>query len=235
MLAAAPILAQSPPSGTDAAAPPQPGPAKVQNGTSNDRLLFALPNFQTVEDVGHLAPLTLAQKYKLVFRGAFDPVQYPWYGMLAGIGQATNSDAAWGQGAVGYAKRYGAAFGDGVLENFMVGAVLPSALHQDPRFYQTSHGSVWHRLGYAVSRVVVTYSDSGKQRFNYSEILGSSMTAAIATYSWHPHDERKLSDIASVWLTQLGYDTLTYATREFWPDLRRWLLKKKKPAPAAPM
>jgi len=230
---AAAMPAQSPPPGTDAPAPAQIGEPKVHNGTSNDRLLFALPNFQTLEDLGHVPPLTAGQKYKLVLRSAFDPVQYPWYGMLAGIGQATNSEAAYGQGGAGYAKRYGSAFGDGVLENFMVGAVLPTALHQDPCFYQTSHGSVWHRLGYAMSRVVVTFSDSGKQQFNYSEILGSSMTAAIATYSWHPHDERKPSNIASVWATQLGYDTLTYVTREFWPDLRRWLLKKK-PTAAAP-
>jgi hypothetical protein len=229
---ALPVLSQTP-APPDTPAPATAGEPKVKNGTSNDRLLFALPNFQTLEDVGHVAPLTAGQKYKLVLRSAFDPVQYPWYGMLAGIGQATNSEAAFGQGAEGYAKRYGAAFGDGVLENFMVGAVLPAALHQDPRFYQTSKGSAWHRLGYAMSRVVLTFSDSGKQQFNYSEILGSSMTATIATYSWHPRDERTIGDIGSVWGTQIGYDTLTYVTREFWPDLRRWLLKKKHPATVA--
>lgn len=227
--------AQYPPPGSDEPAPTASAASlepKVQNGTSNDRLLFALPNFQTLEDLGHVPPLTAGQKYKLVARSAFDPVQFAWYGMLAGIGQATNSEPAFGQGATGYAKRYGAAFGDGILENFMVGAVLPSAFHQDPRFYQTSKGSAWHRLGYAMSRVVVTFSDSGKQEFNYSEVLGSSMTATIATYSWHPRDERTISNIATVWGTQIGYDTLSYVTREFWPDLRRWLLQKKKPATA---
>lgn len=172
--------------------------------------------------------MTAGQKYQLAFRGAFDWVQYPWYALLAGIGQAENSDASYGQGATGYAKRYATNFGDGVIENFMVGAILPAALHQDPRFYQTSKGGFAKRLGYAMSRIVVTRSDSGAAQFNYSEILGSSMTAAIATYSYHPHDERKLTDIASVWVTQLGYDTLTYVLREFWPDLRRKILRNKQ-------
>jgi len=236
MLLAVSLRAQSIAPDAPAAAPSAasaPGAPKIENGTSNDRLLFALPNFQSVEDAGNLPPLTAGQKFNLVFRSSFDLVQYPWYAMLAGIGQATNSEAAYGQGAVGYAKRYGSNFGDGILENFMVGAVLPTALHQDPRFYQTSHGTVMHRLGYAMSRVVVTFSDSGEQEFNYSELLGSSMTAVIATYSWHPHDERNIGNIASVWVTQLGYDTLTFVVREFWPDLRRWLLRNREPAVTA--
>lgn len=121
-----------------------PGTPKIENGTSRDRLLFALPNFQSVEDVGRLPPLTAGQKYKLVFRSAFDPVQYPWYAMLAGIGQATNSESSFGQGAAGYGKRYVPVFADGIMEYFMVGAILPSVLHQDPRFYQTSKGSFMH-------------------------------------------------------------------------------------------
>jgi hypothetical protein len=213
-------VAQTAASETAPTSPP-PGTPKIENGTSNDRLLFALPNFQSVEDVGKLPPLTEGQKYKLVVRSAFDPVQYPWYAMLAGIGQATNSESSYGQGAEGYGKRYGLVFADGIMENFMVGAILPSALHQDPRFYQTSKGSFMHRLGYAMSRVVVTRSDSGKEQFNYSEILGSSMTAVFGGYTYHPRQDHNIGNVATVWVTQLSYDTLSYVTREFWPDIRR--------------
>ena len=225
----APVSQQEP-----APTPTGRGTPKIENGTSNDRLLFALPNFQSVEDAGKLPPLTAGQKYGLVARSAFDPVQGPWYAMLAGIGQATNSEKSFGQGAEGYGKRYGTVFADGIMENFMVGAILPAALHQDPRFYQTSKGSFTHRLGYAMSRIVRTYSDSGTPQFNYSEVLGSAMTATIASYSYHPRDDRHIGNIATVWVTQLSYDALSYVTREFWPDIRRKLVGHKHQADPKP-
>ncbi len=237
MLVGVPLSAQTaaPDASSDGSAQPQPAnavPNSAQNAASSKRLLFALPNFQTVDDTGTLPPLNAGQKFKLAARGAFDYVQIPWYAMLAGFGQAENSEPAYGQGGVGYARRFASDLGDGVTENFMVGAVLPSLLHQDPRFYRTSEGGFMHRLGYALSRIVVTRSDSGAEQFNYSEILGSAMTAGMVTYAYHPREDRNLSNIASVWVTQLGYDALTYVTREFWPDLRRKIVRKQESASA---
>lgn len=201
---------------------------QYKNGTSNDRLGFVLPNFLTLENAGQVPPLTSGQKFKAVARGAFDYVQYPWYGFLAGISQAENSESAYGQGAQGYAKRYGAAFADGTIENFMVGAVFPSLLHQDPRFFQSEDGSVLHRADYAVSRIVITRGDSGKREFNCSEICGSALAAVISTYSYHPREDRTLGNTASVWGSEIGWDTLTLVVKEFWPDIRRKIRKPKQ-------
>lgn len=195
--------------------------------TSNDRLFFALPNFLTLENGGNVPPLTVGQKFKVVARGSFDYIQIPWYAALAGISQAQNSEPGYGQGAEGYGKRFGSAFADGTIENFMTQAILPSLLHQDPRFFQESQGGFWHRTGYAVSRIVVTRSDSGHQQFNFSEVFGSAAAASISTYSYHPSADRTLSNTASVWGTQVGYDTITIVVKEFWPDIRRKLSKKK--------
>jgi hypothetical protein len=195
-------------------------------GTSNDRLFFALPNFLTLENSGRVPPLTTGQKFKVVTRSSFDYIQIPWYGFLAGVSQAENSEPGYGQGAEGYGKRFGAAFADGTIENFMTGAILPSLLHQDPRFFQSGKGGFWRRTGYAMSRIVVTRTDSGGQQFNYSEVVGSAASAAISTYSYHPSADRTLSNTASVWGTQVGYDTITIVVKEFWPDIRRKLKKK---------
>jgi hypothetical protein len=196
------------------------------NGTSKDRLGFVLPNFLTVENAGKIPPLTAKQKFAVVARGSFDWAQYPWYGFLSGISQAENSEPGYGQGAEGYGKRYGAAWADGTIENFWTGAILPSLLRQDPRFYQKGKGGFWHRTGYAMSRIVVTRSDSGNNQFNFSEIFGSAISAGISTYSYHPRAEKTLRNTASVWGTQVGYDTLTLVVKEFWPDIRRKLRKK---------
>jgi hypothetical protein len=202
------------------------GTSGTTSATSKDRLFYALPNFLTLENSGHVPPLTAGQKFKVVARSSFDPVQYFWYGFLAGISQAQNSEPGFGQGAEGYGKRYGSAFADGTIENFMTAAVLPSLLHQDPRFFQSGQGGFGRRTGYAVSRIFVTRTDSGHQQFNFSEILGSAASASISTYSYHPSGDRTFGNTMSVWGSQVGYDTVTIVIKEFWPDIRRKLRKK---------
>jgi len=208
------------PSAEAPAAAPVVQPSRA-SGTSNDRLFNVLPNFLTLENAGQLPPLTVSGKFQVVARGTFDYVQIPWYGLLAGLSQAQNSEPGYGHGAAGYGKRYGAYVADGTIENFMVGAVLPSVLHQDPRFYQSSNGRFLHRLGYAVSRIAVTRGDSGAAQFNASEIFGSAISAGISTYSYHPQADRTLPNAISVWGSQIGYDTISIVIKEFWPDIRR--------------
>jgi hypothetical protein len=197
-----------------------------QSGTSKDRLFFALPNFLTLENAGQVPPLTTGQKFKVVAKGSFDYVQFAWYGFLAGISQAEDSEDGFGQGAAGYGKRYGAYWADGTIENFLTGAILPTVFRQDPRYFQSGQGGFWKRTDYSVSRIFVTRTDSGHNQFNVSEILGSAMAAGISTYSYHPRADRKLGNAASVWGSQVGYDTITLVVKEFWPDIRRKMKKQ---------
>ena len=240
-----PATAAQDPSGSSEKKSPDPQDPKAQDnskaqdkqdkgktepsGTSNDRLFYTLPNFLTVQNAGTLPPLTTWQKFKVVARGSFDYVEYPWYAALAGVSQAENSEPGYGQGAAGYGKRYGAAFADGTIENFMTGAVLPSLLRQDPRFYQLPEGTFWHRTGYAISRIFVTRTDSGHEQFNFSEIFGAALSAGISTYSYHPRSDRNVGNAASVWGTQIGLDTITIVVKEFWPDIRGKIQKKRHP------
>ena len=159
--------------------------SRNRRSPKNDRLFFVLPNYLTVENAKKIPPLTTGQKFKLVALGTFDPVEFPYVGVLALIDQAENTDPSFRQGFAGYAKRYGAAFADTTIENFMVGAVFPSLLHQDPRYYQSGKGGFFHRAGYAALRVFITRTDSGKKQFNYSELAGSALAAALSN-TYHP-------------------------------------------------
>ncbi len=190
-------------------------------GTSNDRLFFALPNFLTIENASQIPSLTAKQKFRVQTRTSFDYVVVPWYGFLAGISQAENSEPEYGQGAGGSGKRYGTALADGTIENFLVFAILPSLLHQDPRFYQMPREAFARRAVYAISRIFITRSNSGHRQFNFSEILGSAIAAGISTYTYHPRPERTLGNMASVWGSQVGYDAISIEVKEFWPDIRR--------------
>jgi hypothetical protein len=230
-----PTTAPSAPQSTSDQAKPVQGTTAPDKsaGTSNDRLFYTLPNFLTLERGGHVPPLTSKQKFQVVFRGSFDPVIYPWYGFLSAISQAQDSEPGYGQGWGGYGKRYGAAFADGTIENFITGAILPSVLHQDPRYFQLGSGSFTHRALYAISRNIVTRTDSGGSQFNYSEIVGGGMSAFISTYSYHPSEDKTISNTMSVWATQYAYDTITIVVKEFWPDIHRKLSHKnivKEPA-----
>lgn len=227
------------------------GQGKVA-GTSNDRLFYTLPNFLTLENGKQLPPLSTKEKFKVVALGTFDPIQYPWWGLLSAISQAENSEPAFGQGWEAYGKRYGTTAADSTIENFMVGAVVPSLLHQDPRFYYSSNGGFGRRAGYAISRIFVTRGDSGHSQFNFSEIFGSASAAAISTYSYHPRStylstptnphkfigsDRTLTNAGDVWATQLTLDTITLVVKEFWPDIHRKMSHKHKndlPEPPTP-
>jgi hypothetical protein len=244
---APPPASSQPPSDQDKAGQSTSGQGKVA-GTSNDRLFLALPNFLTLENAGNVPPLTTGQKFKVVALGSFDKIEFPWYGFLSGISQAQNSEPGYGQGWKGYAKRYGSAFADGTLENFMTSAVFPTMLHEDPRYFQSGQGSFWRRTGYSISRIFVTRTDSGGTEFNYSEIVGSAISAAISTNTYHPRafittrynpatnmltyvhndSDRTLPNTLSVWGTQVGYDTITIVVKEFWPDIHRKMNHKHK-------
>ena len=220
------------------------GEGKVA-GTSNDRLFYALPNFLTLQGRKRLPPLSTKDKFKVVALGTFDYFEFPWWGALSAISQAEDSEPAYGQGWAAYGKRYGTQAADSTVENFMVGAVFPSLLHQDPRFYQSGEGGFSRRMGYAVSRIFVTRGDSGRAQFNYSEIFGASTAAAISTFSYHPKStylrtptnphlfvasDRTIGNAASVLATQVTLDTITIVVKEFWPDIHRKMSRKPKPA-----
>jgi hypothetical protein len=191
-------------------------------GTSNDRLFYVLPNFMTLEESEHVPPLTTKEKFAVTARGIYDPAEFALTGIVALLGQASNSDPSYGQGLEGYAKRYATTYGDNVIENFMASAIFPTIFRQDPRYFQLGHGGAKKRVWHAFTRAFVTRSDSGERHeFNISEVGGALAAAAISTYTYHPQSDRGIGEVFSVWGTQVGWDVGTYVLKEFWPDLRR--------------
>ncbi len=195
-------------------------------GKQGTRVFGVIPNQLTVEGAKKVTPISVGEKFKLVAEGAFDPYEFFVVGVLAGIGQATNDTPSWGQGAKGFGIRYGTNFGDQIAGNFMVGAVIPSLFRQDPRYFQSGRGSFWRRSGYALSRVVVTRGDSGKTQFNVSEIAGNGIAGVISN-AYHPASNRTFEQTTQTWATQLGVDAIGFELKEFWPDIRRKVFKKK--------
>ena len=152
------------------------------------RLIGIIPNFYT-SYIHDAAPLTAKQKFALATRGTFDPVALIGVGMAAGMEQATNAYAGYGQGAAGYSKRYAAKFVDGRSSDFLTHAVFPALFHQDPRYYYQGSGSVKSRLGHAVGSAFVTRNDIGRTVPNYSYLLGNMCSGALSNL-YYPQANR---------------------------------------------
>ncbi|MGB7435657.1 MAG: carboxypeptidase-like regulatory domain-containing protein [Candidatus Acidiferrum sp.] len=143
------------------------------------RLFGVIPNFY-VSYVPDAAPLTTRQKFQLAWKSSIDPVSFGVTGAVAGIQQASDKFEGYGQGAAGYGRRYGAAYGDLVSGTFIGGAIFPSLLKQDPRYFYKGTGTVRSRVLYAIANSVICKGDNGHWEPNYSGIAGSLAAGGIS-------------------------------------------------------
>jgi carboxypeptidase family protein len=176
------------------------------------RVFGFIPNFY-VTYVPDPAPLIARQKFELAFRSVIDPFTFVAVGFLAGLQQASDEFGAYGQGAEGYAKRYGAAYGNVVSSTFIGSAILPTIFKQDPRYFYRGTGSKKSRLGYALANAVICKGDNKKWQFNYSEVIGAFATGAIS-YTYYPEGDRH----GVIWengLIKLGESAVAGVFQEF--------------------
>lgn len=144
------------------------------------RVLGFVPNFYVSYEGDAAAPLTAKQKSHLAWKATMDPVTIATVNVIAGVDQATNRFSGYGQGAQGYAKRYGAAYANFASRLVIGGAILPSLLKQDPRYFYKGTGTKRSRFLYAISRTVVTKGDNQRWQPNYSSVLGDLAAGGIS-------------------------------------------------------
>jgi hypothetical protein len=154
----------------------------------HQRILGILPNFY-VSYLPDAAPLTRKQKFKLAVHVSVDPITFFKVGVASGIEQWQGDFAGYGQQFSGYAKRFGASYGDSLSSTFLGAALFPSLLHQDPRYYYRGHGHVVVRALYAISTTVVCKGDSGHWQPNFSNVLGNLGAAGISSL-YYPESDR---------------------------------------------
>ena len=152
------------------------------------RILAVIPNFYA-SYVADAAPMNPKQKFGLAWKLAIDPTSFVIPGIIAGGQQANNSFPGYGQGAAGYARRFGAAYGDFFIGTYISSAILPSILKQDPRYFYKGTGTTKSRILYAISRSVMTKGDNGHWQPDYSGILGSLAAGGISNL-YYPEGSR---------------------------------------------
>ncbi len=190
----------------------------------HQRVAGVMATFNTTSNRDAL-PLSPGQKFRLFFRSSTDPWPFLLAGVVSGIGQANDSYPEWGQGAQGYAKRYGAAYSDAFIGNFFGNAVLPVVLHEDPRYFQKGTGSRAGRFLWAAASTFWCKRDNGKWGPNYANVGGNMIGAAIAR-AYYPDSERDLPSTLSDGITVSVEGIVGAEVIEFWPDIARAVKRK---------
>lgn len=152
------------------------------------RVLGVFPNYYVSYDP-HAVPLTARQKFQLAWRTEIDPVTWAMTGAVAGFEQAGNTFPAYGQGAQGYGRRFGANYADGFFSTELGGAVFPAMFKQDPRYFYKGTGTIRSRTMYAIANAIVCKGDNGHWQFNYSAFAGAMAAGGIANL-YYPASDR---------------------------------------------
>lgn len=148
------------------------------------RVLGVFPNFYVTYSPDP-APLTTKLKYQLAFRSLIDPVTFASTALFAGFDQVGDTPD-YQEGAIGYAQRFGAGYADAATSTMIGQAILPSLLHQDPRYFYQGTGSVASRIRHAAAFSVLCKGDNGRWQFNYSGVGGDLASGAISNLYYPP-------------------------------------------------
>jgi len=150
------------------------------------RMIGIVPNFYVIYSA-HPMPLSAGQKFSLAIRSAYDPTNFIFTGIAAGIQQGLDGIPEWGQDWPGYGQRYGALFAGGITDIMITGAIMPSLFRQDPRYYYKGTGSIRSRIFYAIgTNTVICKGDNGHWQPNYSNVIGTFASAGLTNLYYPP-------------------------------------------------
>ncbi|MGA9967616.1 MAG: carboxypeptidase-like regulatory domain-containing protein [Terriglobales bacterium] len=204
------------------AASPEEIAAEQVKAEEQQRIFGIIPNFYVVYD-HNAVPLTAKLKFRLATKVLVDPVTIIGVAAFAGINQAADNPN-YGQGAKGYAERFGAGYADGAIDIMVGGAILPSLLHQDPRYFYQGTGTNKSRALHALSSPFVCRGDNGRLQPNYSTIGGDLAAAALANV-YYPESNRGPGLFLGNFFIATGQRALANVAQEF--ILRRLTPKAK--------
>ncbi len=176
------------------------------------RSLRFIPNMYVTYE-SHPEPLTAAMKFHLAYKGLTHPTFFILESSWAGIQQAANTPN-WPLGAEGYGKRFGASLASGSSEMLFSNAILPSLLHQDPRYFYQGSGTKWSRAGHAILAPFVCKGDNGASQPNYSQIGGALISASLAN-TYYPESNRGAGLVFKSFGTDMGIHVALGLAQEF--------------------
>ena len=170
--------------------------------------------------------MTAGQKMKLAFHSQVDPVAFAAAFVVAGYREALDDDPGFGWGAEGYGKRSGAAYLDAFDGGIIGNGILPSILHQDPRYFRLGHGTTTHRILYTLAtNVMAKHDNTHKWEPNYSNVGGNIIAGAISNL-YYPSSGAGIGQTFSNGFIVTAEGGFGSIFQEFWPDISRKFLHR---------
>jgi len=190
---------------------------------SPGHIFWVIPAFK-VEYGKDFKPLTAKEKFSEWARGAYDPLGLGAGAVEAATFEHSSKDGfcGYGHGWGGYGKCFGSLELDANVSSFIGDFALTTLMHQDPRYFRLGHGSFGKRVWYSVSRVFLTYNDSGQTVFYSSALAGTAAAGGISNL-YYPKQDRGIGHTFSRIGIDLGNTALYNAAAEFWPDINHKL------------
>lgn len=197
----------------------------LEPAPQDKRILGVLPNYRTADGTQPFQRISAKFKMTIAAKDSFDWPNYLTGGAFAALYQLEDQNPSFGQGLAGYGRRYSTSYADQVIGNMLTEGFMPILFHEDPRYFRKVNGKKWGRFGYAATRVFVAKTDTGKTTFNFAEVVGNGIGASISN-AYYP-DERGLSQTVTRMSTQIATDAMSNVLKEFWPDIKRHLHRKR--------
>ena len=212
---------------------PQPGAEKSQHKKAEEqikeqekqRVVGIVPSFN-VSYRSDAVSLTAGQKMSLAFRSSIDPVTFAIAFLVAGYHEGMHDDVGFPWGIKGYGERSGAAYLDTFDGDIIGNGILPSILHQDPRYFRLGHGATSHRLLYALAtNVICKHDNTGRWEPNYSNVGGNIISGAISNL-YYPSSGSGVGRTFTNGMIVTAEGGIGSIFQEFWPDISRKLLHR---------
>lgn len=214
--------ANSPPSAPNTQAQAS-APTAGENGQPGTVKVLKKPSF-FFPDIAHSSqPLTAGEKFKLAITNSVSPPAFLGSAFGAGIGQAADTPAGYGQGAEGYGKRFGASMATGASTNLIGTFFLSSVMHDDPRYFVMGDGSLGQSIKYALRRVVIVRKDDGGEAFNFPGVLAPLAAAGLAN-TYMPDAQRTVSYTFESYGWAMAASAGVNILKEYWPTITRKVL-----------
>jgi hypothetical protein len=196
----------------------------IERQEQSQRILGVVPQFGMTSRE-NAPPLSPGEKFHLFAKSAFDPAIIVIEGLQAGLSQAENEFPGYGQGAEGYAKRYGASFADEVSSGFFANYFYSTLLKEDPRYFRLGHGSIKHRIVHSLLQEFICRKDAGGRSFNWQNVLGAFSSGGLSNV-YYPSSDRGFTLTMSRSAIALGYGSAGGLVDEFWTDIHQRLFHK---------
>jgi hypothetical protein len=180
-------------------------------------------NLQLIQGPEQSSPLGASGKFRLAVKNFSDPLNIAGTALDSGISTATSSSkSAFGTGWPGFGRRFGMSMSDEALSEFFSTYLVSTLAHQDPHYHRDPGSSAGRRIAYALSRVVISRSDSGKPMFNFAEFVGTT-AASLVESSYHFERDESPGAVSSRIFVSIGSDAAWNLMNEFLPDIAKHL------------